>query len=224
MPRRSAWRICLPNLAAVGATSQGISRARSAVATASASPRLSSSAHRHQDRAGHRPVRPHPGAREQGHHDAAHAQGDAHARVGGTAVGRQRVVAPAGADRAEGLVAVQAGLEDGARVVVQAAGDRQVGLDADAVVDQVRAGGDQRGELVEPLVEQRVLARRARGPARRRWCRRSGSWRAPAPGRRRRCRARPRRPAARAPRSAGSLSSLSTRRITSSVSPSPRPA
>ena len=43
------------------------------------------------------------------------------------AVGGQGVVAPAGADRAVGLVPDQLGLVDGARVVVQPAGDPQVG-------------------------------------------------------------------------------------------------
>ena len=52
--------------------------------------------------------------------------------IGGLPVAGQRVVAAAGADRAEVLVAGHPGLEDGAGVVVQAAGDAQVGLDGDA--------------------------------------------------------------------------------------------
>ena len=42
MPRRSAYRICLPNFAADGATSTAMPRARSAVATRSLSARVSS--------------------------------------------------------------------------------------------------------------------------------------------------------------------------------------
>ncbi len=52
---------------------------------------------------------------------------------------------------------VQAGLEDGAGVVVEAAGDREVGHDLDAVGDQGRATLQHRCELTEPLVEQLVL-------------------------------------------------------------------
>ena len=43
MPRRSAYLICLPNRSAFGATSHGMPRARSAVATAVERARLSSS-------------------------------------------------------------------------------------------------------------------------------------------------------------------------------------
>ncbi len=42
MPRRSAYRICLPNLAALGATSQGVPLTRRASAAASLAERLSS--------------------------------------------------------------------------------------------------------------------------------------------------------------------------------------
>ena len=58
---------------------------------------------------------------------------DADPGVGRAAVAGQRVVPTAGADRAEPLVAVQPGLEDGAGVVVQTAGDAQVGDDPDPV-------------------------------------------------------------------------------------------
>ena len=88
---------------------------------------------------------------------ARDAEADADAGVRRPAVAREGVVPAAAADRLQPLVARHEDLEDGAGVVVEAAGDPQVGLDGDVVVDGVGAAVDDRRELGEALVEQLVL-------------------------------------------------------------------
>ena len=127
MPRRSAWRICLPNRAALGATSTGIPRARRAVATASESARSSSSATATSTAAGTGRVMASAPAPISAESSRVSPREIPTPGVGGAPVGGQRVVAAPRADRAQRLEAGQGGLVDGAGVVVQAAGDRAVG-------------------------------------------------------------------------------------------------
>ena len=92
--------------------------------------------------------------RDQG---AGDAERDAHARVRRAAVAGQGVVASAGAHGLEPFVAGHEDLEDGAGVVVEAAGDAQVDLDRDAVADSARTAVDDGSQLLEPGVEQLVV-------------------------------------------------------------------
>src|ERR1700712_4916811 len=94
---------------------------------------------------------------EQRDEHPADTERDADAGVGGAAVGGECVVPPAGADRAERLIAREPGLEDGAGVVVEATGDLQLGDDVDAVGDERQTALDDRGQLGEALVQQLVL-------------------------------------------------------------------
>ena len=83
--------------------------------------------HGDEDGGEHRPAHlDQPGARDAGE-QAGQADGDAHAREGAPAGGGQGVVAAARAHRAEVLVTGHEGLVDGAGVVVQSAGDLQIG-------------------------------------------------------------------------------------------------
>ena len=79
---------------------------------------------------------------------ARDADRDADARVGALAVGGQRVVPAAGAHRAVVLLPDELGLVDGAGVVVEAAGDLEVGDEHPGRV--LHAGGDHRGQLRQP--------------------------------------------------------------------------
>ena len=129
MPRRSAYRICLPNFCADAATSQAMPRARRAVATAVAvGPRLlvderDEHGARHGAAAGDHAVG------QQRDERARDAERHAHAGVRRPAVGGEGVVAAAAADGLQPLVALHEDLHDGAGVVVEPARDAQVGLD-----------------------------------------------------------------------------------------------
>ena len=92
--------------------------------------------------------------RDEGARDA---EGDADAGVRRPAVAGQGVVASAAAHGLQPLVARHEDLHDGARVVVEAAGDPEVGLDGDVVVHHVRAAVDDRGQLGQAGLEQLVL-------------------------------------------------------------------
>ena len=182
MPRRSAYRICLPYFAAVGATSAAIPRDAQR-----ARPR------RRQPRGAPRPAR-RPARRSgigrlsrtspranSGPSSAGHAERDADAGVGRAAVAGQRVVAAARADRAERLEPGHPGLVDRARVVVQPARDAQVG-DARSPgrtprpraldhLGQLGQAGRPAGRSCTPerphLVDERRVGRRRSRPARR---------------------------------------------------------
>ena len=145
-PARPRWRC--PAAAAPAAI--GVAAAR-----ASSSGSATSTADGHRPRAGEH------AALQQRHQQPGDAERDADAGVGDLAVGGQRVVAAARADRAERLVAVHPGLEHRAGVVVQAAGDAQVGLDPERSVEMPRAARDHRGELGQTLRR----AGRARRPS-----------------------------------------------------------
>ena len=113
--------------------------------------------HGHQDRARHRPVGLDDALAQQRHEDPAHPQRDPDAGVRRTPVGGERVVAPTRTDRTQAVVAVEAGLEDGAGVVVEAPRDLQVGDDLHPVGHERRTALHHRGELGEAFVQQLVL-------------------------------------------------------------------
>ncbi len=110
--------------------------------------------HRDEDDRGHRPGHRDKVAAEQDRHQPRDAEGDADAGIRLPAVGGQGVVASAGGDRAHGLESHELGLVDGAGVVVEAAGDAQVGDDG-AGSPGVRAVDDG-DELLDALVQQHV--------------------------------------------------------------------
>ena len=120
----------MPNLSALGATSVLMPRARSGVGDGLRSARgASSSVTATSTQVGTERLavtRPRPTSTR---HEPGDAERDADAGVGGAAVAGEGVVPPAGADRAEGLVADELGLVDRAGVVVEAAGDLEVGHD-----------------------------------------------------------------------------------------------
>ena len=91
--------------------------------------RASSLRHRDEHGARHRPRRADQARRQQARHEPGDADRQPDARVGRRAVGRERVVAAARADRAELLVPDEHRLVDRARVVVEPARDLQVGDD-----------------------------------------------------------------------------------------------
>ena len=161
---------------------------------------------------------------EQRHQQPRDAERDADARVGDLAVAGQRVVPAARADRAERLVAGHPGLEHGAGVVVQPAGDAQVGLDRDARLIE-RAAVDDRGQLGQPLVAAAACATpSARDPVDERRCRSRGS----RPARRHAAACVARQPGLvgeqrRDHARPGTLSSLSITRITAATSGAPSP-
>ena len=92
---------------------------------------------------------------EHAHHQSGDTDGQAHAREHAVALGRQRVVPAAGADRAQLLVSGEHRLVDRPGVVVQAAGDRQVGhrTSGGAAVQLT----DHLGQLGQPHLQQLVL-------------------------------------------------------------------
>ena len=157
MPRRSAYRICLPNFCGAGGDlardAAGAQRGGDGVAGAA---RLLVD-ERDEDGAGHRPAAGEHAVGEQRDQRPGDAERDADAGVRRPAVAGERVVAAAGADRLQPLVAGHEDLEDRAGVVVEAAGDAQVGLDRDVLGRRGGAALDDGGELGEALVEQLVL-------------------------------------------------------------------
>src|SRR5262249_23638135 len=94
---------------------------------------------------------------EQRDQGAGDAEADADAGVRRPAVARERVVAPAARGRLEPLVTGHEDLEDGAGVVLEPAGDAEVGLDRDPVVDRVGTAVDDGGQLAQPRLQQLVL-------------------------------------------------------------------
>ena len=110
---------------------------------------------RHQHDRRHRPRRPEQALGQQRGQQPGDADGQPHPRIGRLAVAGQGVVAAAGGDRAVALVADQLGLVDRAGVVVETAGDLQVGHDPPRHVRRGRA--DHVGQQLQPLVEQVVL-------------------------------------------------------------------
>ncbi len=134
--------------------SVGMPRERSVAATAALAGRESSSIRATRTALGTERSAVSPPA-TSGHQKARDAERDADTGIGVLAVAGELVVATARADRSELLVAGHAGLEHGAGVVVEAAGDAQIGDNVDAV-SPGRAGDDLE-QLVEALVEQRVL-------------------------------------------------------------------
>ena len=126
MPRRSANLICLPNFSAFAATSVAMPRLRSWAATSWAGAPAVVVGERNKHRRGH-------GARGLGEvlaEDAGdkpgHADGQPDAGELAVALAGQGVIAAAGADGPELLVAHQDRLHHGAGVVVESAGDAQV--------------------------------------------------------------------------------------------------
>ena len=118
-------------------------------------------AHGDEHRARHGTRRAHQTGAQQARDEPRDADREADARVGVRAVGGERVVAAARADRAELLVADQHRLVDGAGVVVEAARDLQVGDDDAGRPHRRRT--DQRTQLGQTLVEQLAAHAVARG-------------------------------------------------------------
>ena len=157
MPRRSAYRICLPNFWAAGGDlgrdaagpeplGDGVARVAGRLVV-----------ERDQDGGRHGPAAVEQAAAEQGYDGPGDAEGDPDPGVGRPAVGGQRVVATAAADRLEVLEAVHVDLEDRAGVVVQPAGEAEARDDLEPVAVHRRRSP-----------RPRRSARRARCPAARR--------------------------------------------------------
>ena len=161
MPRRSAYRICLPNFCGARRRPRwGCRGARSAVGDARRWPARDSSSTRATSTAlGHRRgCRPSTPSASSGTRVRRDAEGDADAGVRRPAVAGERVVAAAAADRLQPLVAGHEDLDDGAGVVVEAAGDPQVGLDGDVVArPAVAQPSTTAASSARPVVEQLVL-------------------------------------------------------------------
>ena len=196
--RRS--RICLPNFAALGATSVGDAPARAAPRRPVAGrPRAPRPAPRPARRSAPAGTRVSASGAEQQAEQPGHADRDADAR---DTVGRRRWPGCRSGRRSRSSRTArsptQLGLVDRAGVVVEAAGDLQVGDDQPGRV--LAAGLDDRDQLLQALVEQRVARRPARAPRRRttRPAARDRGQRQARLGLRRRS-PRPSRPAARRP-------------------------
>ena len=223
MPRRSAYRICLPNFCGLAATSVGMPRRRRRLASSWAAGRASSSASATSTALETARLPASTPSLMSGTSVRETPKEIADAGVRRLAVAGQGVVAAAAGDGLQPLVAGHEDLEHGAGVVVEAAGDAQVRLDRDVVGDRGRAAVDDRGQLRQAGLQQVVLDAESRGRHRRRTCRRRGC--SPAPGTSRPARAW--RPAvstsSAATASAGCLSSLSMARIAAGTSGMPRP-
>ncbi len=149
---------------------------------------------------------------------------DADPGIARPAVAGQRVVAAAGADRADALEAGHPGLEDRPGVVVQAAGDPQVGLDDHAVGEASgRSPRPRRCSSAIPSSSSGWLTPSAAHLRRRTSCPASGWPRSPGRARPARPTARPRRPASWPGSPPAPCRSCRSTRITAPASGAPTP-